>query len=294
MLDRLRVHETQEWHDLYQKRTSDELQVFFDHYLKGANNDWETTPRVRVSVLGFNQPNIKNIVYENWPVSTTRYDTLYLGTKQELSHRPAEVPGTLSYQADVDAQQVDNDTEELQFKFKIPNRTLLVGSVKAVLYISCDASDDMDIFLQVRKADANGNILRINNIPEGDMSAQGVPPENVPLINPTVYLGPHGQIRVSHRAINTEISKPHYLSHSHLEEERVPRGQVVKVETSIWPGGIIFEKDEYLVVKVSGHPMYLAEFPTLRGAFKARNFGRHIVHCGGEHSSHVVVPFVEP
>jgi hypothetical protein len=47
----------------------------------------------------------------------------------------------------------------------------------------------------------------------------------------------------------------------------------VKIETSIWPAGIIFEEGEYLVFKISGHPMYLAEFPTLRGSFKARNKG---------------------
>lgn len=52
---RLRVHSTQEWYDLYQKSTNDELQKFFDKYTKGFDNGWELTPRVWVSLLRFNQ-----------------------------------------------------------------------------------------------------------------------------------------------------------------------------------------------------------------------------------------------
>ena len=51
---RLRIHTTQEWHDLYQPRNNDELQRFFDRYTKGIENDWENTPKVRVSLLGYN------------------------------------------------------------------------------------------------------------------------------------------------------------------------------------------------------------------------------------------------
>ena len=55
IVQRLRVHATQEWHDLYQKSTSDELQLFFDRYTKGVLNGFEnTTPKVRVSLIGFN------------------------------------------------------------------------------------------------------------------------------------------------------------------------------------------------------------------------------------------------
>jgi hypothetical protein len=52
---RLRVHATQEWHDLYQQSTNDDLQLFLDRYLKGIENGWELTPRVRASILRYNQ-----------------------------------------------------------------------------------------------------------------------------------------------------------------------------------------------------------------------------------------------
>jgi len=49
----LRIHCTQEWYDIYRKDTNDELQMFFDRYLKGIENDWERMDPVRVSVLNY-------------------------------------------------------------------------------------------------------------------------------------------------------------------------------------------------------------------------------------------------
>lgn len=287
------MHETQEWHDLYQEATNDEMQLFFDRYLKNVDNAWDATPHVRISLLGFNQPNVRNHPFAAWPVPETKYRTLYLGSEERMHPEPFSQFGFVSYKSDVISEQLDNDSEELHFKFRIPRRTYLLGSVRAFLRVSCDELDDMDIFLQVRKADTEGNVLMSYNVPIHEMEREGIPRNRIPMLNTFVYLGPHGQIRASHRAIDQKLSKPHTILHDHTAEERIPLGSMTTVETSIWPGGIIFEKGETLILKISGHPMYLAEFPTLRGEFKARNKGMHKVHFGGSEGSHVVVPFVE-
>jgi hypothetical protein len=49
----LRVHSTQEWYDLYSESSTNDLQKFFDRYLKGIETGWEKTDPVRVSVLTF-------------------------------------------------------------------------------------------------------------------------------------------------------------------------------------------------------------------------------------------------
>lgn len=49
----LRIHPTQEWYDLYGKPATDDLQKFYDRYLKDIKNDWEQTARVRVSLLTY-------------------------------------------------------------------------------------------------------------------------------------------------------------------------------------------------------------------------------------------------
>lgn len=225
----------------------------------------------------------------------TRYERLYLNKDGTMASEPSPDAATVSYQSDVDCEQIDNDTEEACFTYKFSKRTYLLGSTKATLFMSCKDAEDMDIFLQIRKADSSGRVLLSYNIPEADMERCGVPQEKVPLLNTYVYLGPHGQIRASHRAIDQNLSKPHYIQHEHLKEERIPKGEVVQIETSLWPGGIIFEPGESLVFKVSGHPMYLAEFPTLRGKFKARNTGVHFISVGGQgpSRSYITVPFLD-
>jgi predicted acyl esterase len=47
----LRVHNTQEWIDLADADRIADLQRFFDRFLKGIDNGWEDTPRVRLFVL---------------------------------------------------------------------------------------------------------------------------------------------------------------------------------------------------------------------------------------------------
>lgn len=46
----IRFHPTQEWFDLYTPRYIDDLQRFFDRYLKNIENGWQET---RVSILTY-------------------------------------------------------------------------------------------------------------------------------------------------------------------------------------------------------------------------------------------------
>jgi uncharacterized protein len=49
-----KVHPFHEWYDLYRPESVDDLQRYFDRFLKGIDNGWEKdTPKVRISLLGF-------------------------------------------------------------------------------------------------------------------------------------------------------------------------------------------------------------------------------------------------
>ena len=49
-----RVHPYYEWYDLYRPESVNDLQRYFDYFLKGIDNGWERdTPKVRMSLLGF-------------------------------------------------------------------------------------------------------------------------------------------------------------------------------------------------------------------------------------------------
>lgn len=49
----LRIHPHQEWYEDYHYRSVDDLDRFFERYLKGVENGWELTPPVRVSMYKF-------------------------------------------------------------------------------------------------------------------------------------------------------------------------------------------------------------------------------------------------
>jgi predicted acyl esterase len=238
------------------------------------------------------QSPVVNQVFPDWPVPSTNYKTLYLGPLNQLSTTKAIASSSNSYKADVSALQVDNDSEELTFSYTVTKKSHLVGYPRLVLYMSGEATD-LDVFVQLRKADATGKLLQNINIPLAEMGVSSA--AEVEPVNPNIYLGPNGILRASRRAIDQKRSKSHWAVHSHTQEteQKVKPGEVVRMEIGLWPTGIVFEAGEKLVLKVAGHPLILAEFEPLRGAFVAENQGRHTVHFGGEHDSHVVIPLVE-
>lgn len=189
--------------------------------------------------------------------------------------------------------QEDADDNELVFKHVFKSRSHLLGASKAVLWVSCNDSDDMDVFCQIRKADANGKVLISMNVPIADLKRMGMEQNKIPNINPMIYLGPTGHLRASHRGLDESLSKPHWPVHDHKKEYRIPPGDIIRLEVGIWPGGMIFSEGESLSFKVSGHWMTLAEYPWLRGTHEPLNKGQHHVHIGGKYDSHVVLPFVE-
>jgi len=79
------------------------------------------------------------------------------------------------------------------------------------------------------------------------------------------------------------------------EPSRVVSGRYRVISThkiGIWAGGMIFEKGEKLVLKVSGHPMTLAEFDILWGSYQPTDKGNHNVHFGGEYQSRLELPLL--
>lgn len=50
-----RIHPHQEWYEDYHYRSVDDLDRFFERYLKSIENGWENTPPVRVSMYRFGE-----------------------------------------------------------------------------------------------------------------------------------------------------------------------------------------------------------------------------------------------
>ena len=96
----LRIHNTHEWTDYYNPDHVDDLRRFFDRYLKGIDNGWEATPRVRLSVLDPGNADTVNRAEQEFPLSRQKHVRYYLaagGEIGQLEPSPAGTEGTHSY-----------------------------------------------------------------------------------------------------------------------------------------------------------------------------------------------------
>ena len=81
--------------------------------------------------------------------------------------------------------------------------------------------------------------------------------------------------------------------HPHDKEEKVPKGEIVKLYISLWPMGIHFEAGESLLFRIQGFVDTSSDFPAhIDRKVENLNQGKHIIHFGGKYASKVIVPSV--
>jgi uncharacterized protein len=271
----LRWHPYQEWYDIWgNPKANEELLQFFDHFLKGKDNAWEKTPKVRMASLKFgNSAPAESIVVDDFPLPNTDYRKMYLAPGEKLASEPvhgAQGSTTVSYNAE------SSDSRSFNYTFDKPTR--IMGMM------------DMDVYVFIEKLDKQGQPMLNLNIPW-----IGIPVNSFDEFTKeqstevVLYKRPTGILRASHRAIDWDRSMhPHWPYHPHEEEEKVPRGEVVKSEIGIWAMGIDYEAGEGIRVHVSGRNMAVSNF----GKLDVDNKGEHKIQLGGEHQSHIILPFV--
>ncbi|WWC64332.1 uncharacterized protein I303_106942 [Kwoniella dejecticola CBS 10117] len=277
---------TQEWYDIWaDKESNDDLQGFFDTFLKGEDNGWrERTPKVRVTVLQFGRKEpINDIIVPDFPIPNTDYKDLYLNADSKLS-LSAPAAGTISY----DSQDPGS---KVSFTYTFDKQTRLIGLPKAVLYMSCADHDDLSVSVQLKKLDPTGKPLKHLTIPFGKTPIDD-PEDCKPVSMLLVHGGTTGFLRASHRHIDEAKSiHPQYPYHTHDRVEKVPPGTVVELQVGIWAMGVQFEAGEALRMDVSAtNPLWLE---LSDGALLEGNKGVHTIHLGGEHASRLILPFVD-
>jgi len=282
----LRWHPWQEWYDIWgNEQATDELLCFFDHFLLAKDNGWEKTPRVRMATLKFAEtaPS-ENVVEEDFPLPRTQYRKAYLTSSSQLSFNCAPpTESSVSYNSETD--------EYAAFTYTFPERTTLMGMPKAVLYMSCDDFDDMDIFILLRKLDAKGEPMLNLNIPWKNLPVKTIEeiPEKV-RTEVILYMGPTGIQRASLRAIDRAKSMHENWPYYPMDkEEKVASGKVVRLEIGIWAMGIEYERGESIRLQICGREQSINNFGSTE---HLKNKGQHVVHFGGQYDSHVVLPFV--
>jgi len=278
----------------YQQWQNDDLQKFFDKYLRGIDNGWEATPRVRHSLLGYNCASVVNRPETTYPPPNVEHTTFFLDCEHSTlrPNKPSESASAIAYVSD------SWDADGAHFAYKFDTYTELIGFSKAKLYMSCADTDDMDVYIVLRKLDKDGRALLHMNIPMESLPA-GIAEDDVPDLNIFKYVGPNGRLRASHRAIELDpelsaeqvsLLSPADVWHPHTSEDKIPPGQIVCLEIPLWPGGIVFQAGESIRLEVKGHEVTLPEFPDLYRVPENLNRGHHVVHAGADHPSSIVLP----
>ncbi|KAL2833702.1 Alpha/Beta hydrolase protein [Aspergillus cavernicola] len=186
----LRIHATQEWHDLYRPEAKDDLQRFFDFYAKGIKNRWEKeTPKVRLSLLAYDGSSAKSVIERpkaRWPPRRYNMQRYYLNaaTKLMQTSQPIDVASTI--------HEGHSLTESSDFILKFDKYTELSGRPFANLYMSCSEGTDFDVVIQIRKISSTGKPLASLN-----WSPMPKPEPEVPDVNVAKHLGQQGMLRAS-------------------------------------------------------------------------------------------------
>ncbi|KAI0136209.1 Alpha/Beta hydrolase protein [Xylariales sp. AK1849] len=278
----LRVHPYQEWSDIYRPEINDELQCFLDRYCKGMDNDWESTPRLRVSLLGFGGSPAKTIVErpeKDYPIPGTENRKYFLdAASHSMSRSKPVTESKTSYEA-------HHLTDCSDFVVHFDNYTELAGYPIAKLWMSCDEHNEMDVIVQIRKVGQDGKVLKSSNY------KCPVPEPEVPDTNVAKFLGPDGMLRASHRVTKEVVDG--ILQYAHDRSEKIDPGRIVELEIPLWPIGTVFEAGEGIVLRVAGHDLRLPELAFMEKTEPIdENVGRHQIHTGGKWDSYLVVPVI--
>ncbi|WP_283388842.1 CocE/NonD family hydrolase [Barnesiella viscericola] len=296
----LRVHNTSEWFDYYTPKNVEDLRRFFDHYLKGIDNGWEQTPRVRLSVLNPGGTDIVERTEEEFPLARTQYRKLY------LSAADSTLCTTLPDQQAVSEYQSDSVRHEVTYRYRMEKPTELTGYMKLHLWVSAPDHDDMDLAVRVEKLSRDGQPLpdRTGNI-----------------------IAATGLMRVSMRQLDEARSTEAEPYYTFTTEQKLKPGEIVPVEIEIWPMGLYFNEGEMLQLTVGAYqpanaaipfgsasisvpregytfmPGLQVEMITVGGnatqcadptevvvSPATHNAGRHRIYTGGRYDSYLYVP----
>lgn len=276
----LRIHNTQEWPDYYDEANVEDLRRFFDRYLKGVDNDWESTPRVRYSVLDLQGGDDINVPADSFPPANATSTKYYLDAHARILTTTAP---TESATAEYDVAANPN---AVSFLTRFDRETVLVGYPKARLWVEARDADDLDLFVLIQKLDANGTPLQAFTVPNQSARVHDVTDHGATILK---YKGSDGRLRVSARHLDPALTTDDVPAHSFDRVEKVAPGQVVDVEIDLLPIGLTFSAGQQLRFVISARNLLGTMMPGIR-EYVGANRGQHIIHTGGERASYLQLP----
>ncbi len=276
----LRIHNSQEWPDYYDEANVEDLRRFFDHYLLGVDNGWETDPAR--SLLGPRPRGRRR--------SERRGRVVPAGGRhidQVLPRRRTRTLSTSAPESEAEASYtVEANPNAVSFITRFEKETVLVGYPKAHLWVEARDADDMDLFVLVQKLDRFGTPLQAFTVPNQCAMAHDLTDHGATILR---YKGSDGRLRVSMRHLDETLATDDVPAHSFDRIEKLTPGEVVEIEIDLFPIGLAFHPGEQLRFIVSSRNLLGTLMPAIH-EYVGANSGQHVVHTGGAYASYLQLP----
>jgi predicted acyl esterase len=292
---KLRIHYGSHVHPFYTEDGRNDQIRFLDYWLKGIDNGVMDEPPVKLAIR--KGADAFEWRYENeWPPARTRWTKLYLDLSQPPAKdapqtgllevkKPAAVAsrtyaasslGTMGSTSAASSQVLGGGIKpgmgvSLE-SARLVVDTEITGPLAAVLWVS-SSTEDMDLFLTLRNIDPDGNDVL-------ETGQQGAP---VPVAK--------GWLRVSHRELDPELSRPYRPYHRHVRRLYLTPGEIVRVEVEIWPTSMVFKRGHRIRLDIqprdglgsAAYMHYHADYNS--GAMNT-------IYAGGDKESYLLLPVI--
>ena len=244
----LEIHGLEHWTHFYTDYGRLLQKRFFDHFLKGAVDDWPTQPRVQLQVRRLD--GFVRRLEDEWPIARTRWTKLYLNpVDSSLRWTPTTATGSIVYEALGEGVTFLSPPLEQE--------TEITGPSAVKLHVS-SSTTDADIFLVLRVFTPDGK----------EVVFQGA-------IDPHTPVG-QGWLRASQRKLDPALSTPYRPYHTHHEQWPLAPGEVVELEIEIWPTCVVVPPGYRIGLTVRGRDY---EYPGPSGG-RLSSFKNELRGCG--------------
>ncbi|MGE0255418.1 MAG: CocE/NonD family hydrolase [Alphaproteobacteria bacterium] len=279
----LEIHPLEHWTTFYLDYGLRLQKKFFGHYLKDEPTGWLDEPRVRLTVR---RPGERFFMREEeeWPLARTNWTKFHLdGRRGDLSTEEPSGDASTTYAGFSHGATFITPP--------LAEETEITGPIAAKLWVS-SSTEDADLFLIVRVlAPDMKEVTFIGNADPHTPVAQG-------------------WLRVSHRKLDPERTRPYRPYHTHAEPQPMVPGKVYEVDVEIWPTCIAVPAGYRLALTIRGKDYEYQGDPISTGIFKpyAGNaifthddpknrppaiFGGNVtIHSGPSTPSHVLLPVI--
>jgi len=220
----LEVHGLEHWTEFYTRYGVTLQKRFFDHFLKGIDNDWKSQPKLQLQIRRVNGLVVRG--ESEWPLARTRWTRLYLNpADRSLSWEPVRAKGSVTFEALGDG--ISFMTPPLEQEMEI------TGPVASKMFVS-SSTTDADLFLVLRVFAPDGK----------EVVFQGA-------LDPHAPIG-QGWLRASHRKLDPKLGTEYRPYHTHDVVEPLKPGEVYELDIEIWPTCIVVPAGYRIALTVRG------------------------------------------